>query len=126
MPAQVTISGVVLDDSLNVPVPELWLYLNHTKYGAITNARGEFSLTFPTGWKPVRGGRLLVQAIPNPVVFKPRQVPLDWRQYDPAQPLVLRLTSAPGRGRPNLVGHLLLAPPVPPPTYPPSARSARP
>ncbi|MGI4834911.1 MAG: hypothetical protein ACRYFK_15765 [Janthinobacterium lividum] len=125
-PGHVTISGVVLDDSLNVPVPGLWLYLNHTKYGAVTNAQGEFTFTFPTGWKPVRGGLLLVQVLSVPYTFKPLQVPLDWRRYNPAQPLRLRLASSPGRGRPNLTGHLLMPPPVPPPIYPPSARPGRP
>lgn len=125
-PERVVISGVVLDDSLNVPVPGLWLYLNHTKYGAVTNAQGEFTFAFPAGWRPVRGGLLVVRAVPIPFTFKPLQVKLDWRRYDPARPLLLRLASAPGRGRPNLHGAILMAPPVPPPVYPPGSHTGRP
>ena len=125
-PERFTISGTVLDDSLQVPAPGLWLYLNGTKYGAITNAQGAFSLSFPTEWKPVRGGVLLVQACPVPYTFKPKQLQLDWRSHDPARPVVLRLASARGRGRPNLHGFILKPPPVPPPTYPPGGRTIRP
>ena len=125
-PECVVIRGVVLNDSLNVPVPNLRLYLNHTKYGAVTNERGEFTLTFPTGWKPVRGGLLLLQAIPIPYTFRQTHVQVDWRHHDPAQLLTLHLTSAPGRGRPNLIGSILMAPPLPPPVYPPRARTIRP
>ena len=122
----ITVRGVVLDDSLNVPVAGIWIYLNSTKYGAITNERGEFTCTFPSAWKPVRGGLLVLQVTPVPFTFKFKQVQLDWRGHDPARLLMLRLASAPGRGRPNLVGHRLMAPPVPPPVYPARAHTARP
>jgi hypothetical protein len=64
LPAQptgpITISGTALDDSLNVPIPDLWLYLNDTKYGAVTDAQGHFTFSFPAEWKPVRGGELRI------------------------------------------------------------------
>jgi hypothetical protein len=125
-PETVAVRGVVLDDSLNVPIPGLWLYLNNTKYGAITNERGEFAFSFPTAWKPVRGGILDIKVVTIPYTFKMMRVPLDWRTHDPAQPLTLRLASAPGRGRPNLHGSILIAPPVPPPVYPARLHTARP
>ena len=125
-PETVTVHGVVLDDSLNVPVPGLFLYLNDTKYGAITDAQGQFTFRFPTGWKPVRGGVLTIKVATAPFTFKMRRVLLDWRTHDLAQPLTLRLASAPGRGRPNLHGYVWMAPPVPPPVYPASSHAARP
>jgi hypothetical protein len=122
----VVVRGVALDDSLNVPIPDLWLYLNDTKYGAITDAQGAFSFSFPAEWKPVRGGELRIFVAPEGYTFKPLRRRLDWRAYDPAHPLVLRLASAPGRGRPNLHGFRLMAPPVPPPVYPARTHSIRP
>jgi hypothetical protein len=116
----------VLDDSLHVPIPGLFLYLNDTKYGAITNERGEFAFTFSKAWRPVRGGIVTIKVLPVPFTFKYKRVPLDWRTHDPAQPLVLRLASAPGRGRPNLHGYIWMAPPVPPPVYPSRSHTGRP
>jgi hypothetical protein len=122
----ITISGTALDDSLNVPIPDLWLYLNDTKYGAVTDAQGRFTFSFPAEWKPVRGGELRIFAAPVGYTFRPLRRWLDWRTYHPTHPLVLRLASAPGRGRPNLRGFRLMAPPVPPPVYPARAHSIRP
>jgi hypothetical protein len=121
----ITISGTAIDDSLNVPIPDLWLYLNETKYGAVTDAHGNFTFSFPAEWKPVRGGELRIFVVPEGYTFKPLRRRLDWRTYDPAHPLVLRLASAPGRGRPNLHGFRLMAAPVPPPVYPARAHSIR-
>lgn len=126
IPETITVRGVVLDDSLNVSIPGIWLYLNGTKYGAITDAQGAFTFTFPTGWKPVRGGMLSIMVATAPFTFKLRRVPLDWRTYDPANPLTIRLASAPGRGRPNLHGYIWMAPPVPPPVYPSRSHMGRP
>ena len=126
IPETITVHGVALDDSLNVPIPGLWIYLNDTKYGAITDAKGAFSFSFPTGWKPVRGGIITIKVVPVPFTFKYMRVPLDWRKHDPAQPLTLRLTSAPERGRPNMYGSILMAPPVPPPVYPSRSHTSRP
>jgi hypothetical protein len=125
-PETIAVRGVVFDDSLNVPIPGLFLYLNGTKYGAITDAQGEFSFSFPTAWKPVRGGVLSIRATPVPYTFKEMRVQLDWRTHDQAQPLTMRLASAPGRGRPRLHGFILIPPPVPPPVYPPSSHTGRP
>ncbi|WP_325135161.1 hypothetical protein [Hymenobacter sp.] len=122
----ITISGTAIDDSLNVPIPDLWLYLNDTKYGAVTDAQGRFTFSFPAEWKPVRGGELRISVVPVGYTFKPLRRRLDWRTYDPAHPLVLRLASAPGRGRPNLRGFRLMTPPAPPPVYPARAHSIRP
>jgi hypothetical protein len=124
-PETITISGTALDDSLHVPIPDLWLYLNETKYGAVTDAQGKFTFSFPAEWKPVHGGELRIFVAPVGYTFKPLRRRLDWRTYDPAHPLVLRLASAPGRGRPNLHGFRLMAAPVPPPVYPARAHSIR-
>lgn len=125
-PETITVRGTALDDSLHVPIPDLWLYLNDTKYGAVTDAQGVFTFSFPTGWKPVRGGELRIFVVPVGYTFKSLRWRLDWRTYDPAQPLVLRLASAPGRGRPHLHGFRLMAPPVPPPVYPARTHAGRP
>lgn len=111
---------------MNVPIPDLWLYLNETKYGAVTDAQGKFSFSFPTGWKHVRGGELRIFVVPVGYTFKPLRRRLDWHTYDSTQPLVLRLASAPGRGRPNLHGFRLMTPPVPPPVYPSRSHTGRP
>jgi hypothetical protein len=125
-PETITISGTAIDDSLNVPVPDLWLYLNETKYGAVTDAQGNFTFSFPAEWKPVRGGELRIFVVPVGYTFKPLRRRLDWRTYDQTHPLVLHLASAPGRGRSNLHGFRLMAAPVPPPVYPAQARTNRP
>jgi hypothetical protein len=125
-PETITVSGTALDDSLNVPIPDLWLYLNDTKYGAVTDAQGAFTFSFPAEWKPVRGGELRIFVAPVGYTFKPLRTRLDWRTYDPTHPLVLRLASAPGRGRPNLHGFRLMAAPMSPPVYPARAHSIRP
>lgn len=113
-------------DSLNVPVPGLFLYLNATKYGAITDAQGGFTFSFLADWKPIRGGVLTIKAMPIPFTFKALRRQLDWRTYDPAHPLTIRLASAPGSGRPHLPGFLLKPPPVPPPVYPARSHTGRP
>jgi hypothetical protein len=43
---RVIISGVVLNNSLNTPLHAAYVFIKGTKYGAITNERGEFSLSF--------------------------------------------------------------------------------
>ena len=125
-PETITIHGVVIDDSLNVPLPGMWLFLSDTKYGAITDTQGAFTFSFPTAWKPVRGGILTIKTLTAPWTFKIMCRQLDWRTYDPTQPLVFRLASAPGRGRPNLHGVIWIAPPVPPPVYPSRSHIGRP
>jgi hypothetical protein len=119
---------VVLDDSLHVPVTDAWLFLNDTRYGAVTDDKGEFTFTFPPDWKPVRGGTLVLKVATAPFTFKPQQVRLDWRTYDPVQTLALRLAPAPGRGRgrPNVHGSRWMPRPVPPPVYPAGRHGARP
>jgi hypothetical protein len=106
----------------------MWLSLNDTKYGAITDAQGAFTFSFPTAWKLVRGGMLTIKVLTAPWTFKTMRRQLDWRTYDAAQPLVFRLASAPGRGRgrPNLHGVIWMAPPVPPPVYPARSHTGRP
>ena len=86
----ITISGTAIDDSLNMPIPDLWLYLNETKYGAVTDAQGNFTFSFPAGWKPVRGGELRILVVPMGYTFKLLRQRLDWRRYAPAHPLMLR------------------------------------
>lgn len=116
----------MLDDSLNVPVARAVLYIADTKYGTVANAQGEFTLTFPTGWKPVRGGFLELRVFADVFLFKQKVVRLDWRSSAATQPLALRLASAPGRGRTRGVSILMRTQPVPPPSYPPRARTSRP
>jgi len=120
------VRGVVLDDSLNVPVAGAVLYIADTRYGTVANAQGEFSLTFPTGWKPVRGGFLELHIWTDVFLFKKKVVRLDWRSPAATQPLVVRLASAPGRGHIKGISVMMRALPVPPPTYPARSRTSRP
>lgn len=126
LPETLTISGVVLDDSLNVPVAGVALYVADTKYGTVANGQGVFTLTFPTGWKPVRGGFLELRVYADVFLFKYKVVRLDWRSSAATQPLAVRLASAPGRGRAKGVSIMMRAQPVPPPTYPARSRTNRP
>lgn len=125
-PETLTISGVVLDDSLNVPVAGAALYIADTKYGTVANAQGEFTLTFSTGWKPVRGGFVELQVFSDVFLFKKKVVRLDWRSPAATQPLLVRLASAPGRGRSKGILVMMRVLPVAPPVYPPRVRTSRP
>jgi len=117
---------LVLDDSLGVPVAWAILYTADTKYGAVANAQGEFSLTFPTGWEPVRGGVVELHIWTDIFLFKRKSVRLDWRSPAAMQPLLVRLASAPGRGRTKGTFIMLRALPVPPPTYLARSHTSRP
>lgn len=124
--APIIIRGVVLDDSLRVPITDAWLNLNDTTYGAVVDENGEFPLTFPPGWKPVRGGRLVPKVAPIPFTFTAQQARFDWHRHAPAQVLTLRLASASGRGRPYLHGTRWKPRPVAPPAYPAGRPAIRP
>jgi hypothetical protein len=106
----VTVRGIVMDDSLNVPVPGSQVFIDGTRYGAIANEQGEFELTFARDWKAVAQRQLMLNVSGAPFAFAYKQVPIDIN-YPPPSPLVVRLVPTPG-----LMGKIRRTnPPVRPP-----------
>jgi hypothetical protein len=106
----ITIRGVVLEDSLNVPVPKAQVFINGTKYGTVTNEQGEFELTFARDWKVVEKQQLVLAVSAGHFVFKPQHIPLDINR-PPTELVVVRLIPTPG-----LMGKIARTkPPVRPP-----------
>lgn len=113
----ITIRGVVLDDALKVPVEGIYMFLSGTKYGAITNDKGEFTLTFFAGWKPVSGGLVTLDIARVPFTFLGQTIQVDVKTEHSPAPLTIRLVSVPGRG--NIKGKALITEsPVPLPAIP--------
>ena len=110
--ATITIRGVVLDDSLDVPVQSAYVFINDTKYGAVTNERGEFVMTFTAGWSPVKSGFVNLKIARIAFTFLEQKVEVDLHS-EPA-PVRIRLRSVPQRG--YIMGKaVFIKPPVPPP-----------
>lgn len=111
---RVTISGLVLDDSLNVPLRGAFVFVKGTKYGAVTNEKGEFSFSFSPDWKPAETGELSLEVSASHFTFQPQLVTVSLKENPAPAPLTVRLLSLPQRG--FIKGKAaLIAPPVPPP-----------
>jgi hypothetical protein len=94
---QVTIRGRVLDDSTGLGVSGAEIFIANTKYGAVTDERGNFSFTMLKSWAPVRKGRVQLRVQGSPFVFESQTVAV---KVSPAPaPLTVRLKSIPGRGQ---------------------------
>jgi hypothetical protein len=111
--AAITVRGVVVDDSLQVPVPRAEVFIDGTKYGAVTNELGEFELTFARDWKVLEQRQLVLLITAGHFVFMPKHVPLDVNR-PPTARLVVRLLSTVARG--GIVGKIAR---TPPPVRPP-------
>ena len=96
--AMVTIRGVVLDDSLNVPVAGARIYVGNTKYGVVANARGEFSLSFPANWEPAKNGTLKLTVGRVPFALLEQTIEVKITGNPKPAPLTIRLQSEPDRG----------------------------
>ena len=115
-PAQksVVLQGRVLDDSTGLGVPGAWIFVDNTKYGAVTDDEGRFSLTLPASWKSLQKGKVSLRVQASPFEFKPRTVAVTVRPRRQPAPLTVRLLSVPGRGQ--IMGRIKQAdPPVAPP-----------
>jgi len=112
--APITIRGVVLDEAYNVPVAGAYVFVAGTKYGAVTNERGEFVISFTADWKPVRGGVVKLDISAGYFTFVPQSVAVTFAEARHGAALLVRLLSRPGRGQ--ILGKVKFsAPPVPPP-----------
>lgn len=94
---QVTIRGRVLDDSTSAGVAGAEIFIGDTKYGAVTDEKGNFSFTMQQQWAGVQQGKVSLRVQGSPFVFISQTVEV---AVAPApQPLTVRLKSRPGRGQ---------------------------
>jgi hypothetical protein len=111
---QIVIRGVVLDDSLKVPVRGIYVFISGTKYGAITNERGEFVLALQAGWGPISHGEVLLDVRGVPFALQGQLVAVKVADNPTPSPLTVRLRSVPQRG--HIKGKVRITPtPVAPP-----------
>lgn len=87
-----------MDDSFNVPVEGACLFINNTKYGAITDKQGRFVLLLPADWEPLKTGLLTLRVKAEPFTFLDKVVQIKLFPTSATQPLVIRLLSQPERG----------------------------
>ena len=118
---RIVVRGVVFDDSLKVPVSGAYVFIKGTKYGAVTNQRGEFSFSFSSDWQLAKTGELLLEISANPFSFQRQLVTVRFRSNPAPAPLTVRLLSLPERG--FVMGKAVL---VAPPIAPPDAHKSRP
>ncbi|OUJ73535.1 hypothetical protein BXP70_14160 [Hymenobacter crusticola] len=110
----VVLQGRVLDDSTGLGVPGAWIFIDNTKYGAVTDDEGRFSLTLPASWKSLKKGKVSLRVQASPFEFKPRTVVVTVPARRQPAALAVRLLSVPGRGQ--IMGRIKQAePPVAPP-----------
>jgi len=111
---RINIRGVVLDDSLNVPVNGAYIFIKGTKYGAVTNEKGEFSFSFPSDWPPAEKGEFLLEVSAGHFTFERQLVVVSFKGNAAPAPLTVRLPSLSQRG--FIKGKIALTPaPVAPP-----------
>jgi hypothetical protein len=112
--SSVTLQGRVLDDSTGLAVAGAWIFVDGTKYGAVTDEQGRFSLVLPASWKSVQKGKVSLKVQASPFEFKPSLVSVAVKAHRQPAPLVVRLLSVPGRGQ--IMGKIRqMEPPVAPP-----------
>lgn len=112
--ATIVIRGVVLDEALNIPVQGTYVFINDTKYGAVTNERGEFTLSFSAEWEPVKSGTIKLRVTGVPFELVAQTVVVRFGGNRSPAPLTVRLLSEPERGR--VMGKAFQAlPPTAPP-----------
>jgi hypothetical protein len=114
VPKPVVLQGRVLDDSTGLGVPGAWIFIDGTKYGAVTDDDGRFSLTLPASWKSLQKGKVSLRVQASPFEFKPRTVVVTVPARRQPAALAVRLLSVPGRGQ--IMGRIKQSdPPVAPP-----------
>jgi len=110
----VVLQGRVLDDSTGLGVPGAWIFVDNTKYGAVTDDEGCFSLTLPASWKSLQKGKVSLRVQASPFEFKPRTMVVAVKPRRKPAPLAIRLLSVPGRGQ--IMGRIKQSdPPIAPP-----------
>jgi hypothetical protein len=118
---RIVIRGVVLDDSLNVPVRGAHIFIKGTKYGAVTNEKGEFSFSFSPDWPPAKKSEFLLEVSAGHFTFERQLVVVSFEGTSAPAPLTVRLPSLPQRG--FVMGKIAR---MPPPVAPPGSGKSRP
>lgn len=112
---KIIIRGVVLDDSLSVPLSGAYVFINGTKYGTITDEHGRFTLWLSIEWESIKMGVLTLRVTSDPFTFLNRLVKVDLNTKAQLTNLSIRLLSDPERG--IMMGKAkFLEPPVAPPS----------
>jgi hypothetical protein len=118
---RIVVRGVVLDDSLNTPVAGAYIFIKGTKYGAVSNEKGEFTFSFEPDWRPAATGELTLEISAGHFTFESQLATVNFKGNPAPAPLTIRLLSIPHRG--FVLGKIAR---MPPPVAPPSAGKTRP
>jgi hypothetical protein len=118
---RIVIRGVVLDDSLNVPIAGAYIFIKGTKYGAVSNEKGEFSFSFSPDWQPAKTGELSLEISAGHFTFQRQLATVSFKDNSTPAPLTIRLLSVLHRG--FIKGKIAL---TPPPVTPPAAGKTQP
>lgn len=94
----IVIQGVVVDDTRNVPVQGVYVFINDTRYGAVTNEKGEFTLSFSADWAPARSGVVQLRIAGVPFELLEKTVEVRFKANSNPAPFITRLLSVPERG----------------------------
>lgn len=109
---RIVVRGVVLDDSLNTPIVGAYVFIKGTKYGAVSNEKGEFAFSFAPDWRPAATGELLLEISAGHFTFESQEVVVRFNQTFTPAPLKIPLHRFPslrvGKAR-------LIKPPIAPP-----------
>ncbi|HEX8504004.1 MAG TPA: hypothetical protein VF630_01450 [Hymenobacter sp.] len=75
------------------------IYIGNTKYGAIADERGEFILSLPADWEPLKSGTVKLRIGEVPFALLEQAVEVSVKDNLTPAPLTIRLLSVPERGR---------------------------
>lgn len=118
---RIVIRGVVLDDSLNTPIAGAYVFIKGTKYGAVSNEKGEFTFSFAPDWQPAATGELSLEISAGHFTFENQLATVGFKDNSTPAPLTIRLLSQPHRG--FIKGKVAI---MPLPVAPPSAGKTQP
>ncbi len=116
---RIVVWGVVLDDSLKVPIANAYIFIKGTKYGAVSNAKGGFSFSFNPDWSLAQKGEFLLEV--SAFDFASRLVTVSFPENVVPALLTIRLLSQPHQV--FVLGKIAI-PPLP--VAPPSAGKTQP
>ncbi len=118
---RIVVRGVVLDDSLNVPIAGAYVFIKGTKYGAVSNEKGEFSFSFSSDWRLAEAGEFMLEVSAGHFDFQNQLATVSFKDNPAPAPLTIRLLSRPHRG--FVLGKIAR---LPPPVAPPGAGQTQP
>jgi hypothetical protein len=118
---RIVVRSVVLDDSLNTPIAGAYVFIKGTKYGAVSNEKGEFTFSFAPDWQPAATGELSLEISAGHFTFENQLATVSFKDNSTPAPLTIRLLSQPHRG--FVKGKVAI---MPPPVAPPGAGKTQP